>query len=329
MAKREGKPTDCIKEIVQNAFAWLGFSSAEEFEKEDKASRLLNGALAEVYGIYDATEQPDIEKIISDAKEYNSTAAEALGRDSCLTRHIIYCSTSGILPFYLTKIAAYGMMYFERKDRSIDILIRTKGIRQVVYKLLGLKNETQVAGLIEEQYERILSEKTYSEDEVELIKKAYETGFHFEQEHGGCAQCTVAAMYETMEKEKDILFQAATTLAGGGALCTNGSCGAYGGGLLVIGSKIGRSFEGMIAYGDNEERDKAYEMGQKLHDRFVKCYGGVCCRDVQTTVIGRVYYLRDEQEHNKCPGSDGDKCPSVVGYTCSWVTQILIDENMI
>ena len=273
--------------------------------------------------------KPDISKIISDFKEYKRNAAEALGRDSCLTSHIIYCGTSGILPFYLAKIAAYGIIYFERKERSIDILIRTKGIRQAAYELLGLENKTQIASLIEEQYESILSGKTYSKDEVEVIKKAYETGFHYEQEHGSCAQCTVAAMYETMGKEKDILFQAATTLAGGGALCTNGSCGAYNGGLLVIGSKIGRSFEGMVVYGDNEERDKAYELGQKLHDRFMKCYGGVCCKEVQRRVIGRVYNLRDEQEHKKCPGSDGDKCPSVVGYTCSWVTQILIDDNMI
>ncbi len=329
MTKREGNPTDCIKEIVQNAFAWLGLGLANEFEKNAISTQLLSGALAEVYGIYDSGEEPDISKIISDAKEYTRTAAEALGRDSCLTSHIIYCSTSGVLPFYLTKIAAYGIIYFERRDKSLDILIKTKGVRQAINELLGIKNEMQIAGLIEEQYVRILSEKAYSEDEVELIKKAYETGFHYEQEHGGCAQCTIAAMYETMGKEKDILFQAATTLAGGGALCTNGSCGAYGGGLLAIGSNIGRSFEGMVAYGDNEERDKAYEMGQKLHDRFMKCYGGVCCKEVQKRVIGRVYNLRDEQEHKKCPGSDGDKCPSVVGYTCSWATQILIDENMI
>ena len=329
MIKRGGKPTDCIKEIVQNAFVWLGCSSVKDFEKDETKSQLLNGALAEVYGLYDSVENPDIVEIIGAAKEYKRTAAEALGRDSCITKHIIYCSTSGILPFYLTEIAAYGIIYFERRDKSLDILIRTKGIMKAVYELLGLKNETQIAGLIEEQFERILSGKTYSEDKVELVKKAYKTGFHYEQEHGGCAQCTIAAMYETMGKEKDILFQAATTLAGGGALCTNGSCGAYSGGLLALGSEIGRSFEGMVAYGDNEERDKAYELGQKLNDKFMECFCGVCCKEVQKRVIGRVYNLRDEEEHKKCPGSDGDKCPSVVGYTCSWVTQILIDEEMI
>lgn len=329
MAKREGKPTNCIKEIVQNAFTWLGFSSVKEFKKEDMSSRLIYGALAEVYEIYDSGEEPDISEIISDAKGYERTAEEALGRDSCLTKHILYCSTSGILPIFLSEIAAYGVIYFKSKNKSIDITISSKGILQAITELLGIKNETQIAVLIEEQYERILSEKAYSEEEVKLIKKAYETGFHYEQEHGGCAQCTIAAMYETMGKEKDMLFQAATTLAGGGALCTNGSCGAYSGGLLAIGSKVGRSFEGMVAYGGNEERDKAYKMGQKLHDKFMKCYGGVCCKEVQKRVIGRVYNLRDEEEHKICPGSDGDKCPSVVGHTCSWATQILIEENMI
>ena len=324
---RESKAADCIKNIVLSAYRWLGLASPEVLNNDDSANLLINGALSEAYGYFGIDETPDIISIVKGGNREGLSASEALGRESCITSLIISCSINGILPYYLAELAAYGIAFFERSDSSLEKLIKTKGIRQAVFILSGIKNEVQIANLVAEQYERIQKGYKLSEAGVELIKKAFCTGFHYEQEHGGCAQCTVAAMYETMGKDKDVLFKAATTLAGGGALCTNGSCGAYSGGLLIIGSNIGRSFEGMLEYGDNEERDKSYEMGQRLNDKFMRCYNGVCCREVQTAVIGRVYNLRDDEEHKSCPGSDGDKCPSVVGYTCSWVTEILLSEG--
>lgn len=68
----------------------------------------------------------------------------------------------------------------------------------------------------------------------------YTHGYEFEQQHGNCAQCTLAAVLEFFHIQEDVLFKAATPLSGGTAGMGNGNCGAYSGGALAIGLFFGR-----------------------------------------------------------------------------------------
>ena len=78
----------------------------------------------------------------------------------------------------------------------------------------------------------------------ELIDKAYELGFNFENKSFSCSQSGIAALHELLDID-DTLVKAATCLSGGTAEQFMGSCGALVGGLMVIGSLIGRPVEKM------------------------------------------------------------------------------------
>ncbi len=49
----------------------------------------------------------------------------------------------------------------------------------------------------------------------ELIEQAAQAGFEYEHTYRGCAQCTIAAVQETLDLKNDAIFKAASGLAGG------------------------------------------------------------------------------------------------------------------
>ena len=44
----------------------------------------------------------------------------------------------------------------------------------------------------------------------ELIERAYQLGFDYEKKYRGCSQCTLAAIYDTLDFNDDNVFKAAT-----------------------------------------------------------------------------------------------------------------------
>ena len=69
----------------------------------------------------------------------------------------------------------------------------------------------------------------------EILRKAYELGFKYEQKYGGCTQCAIAAVFEALGLEVDeSVFKAGTGLSGGLGLCGEGTCGALLGASMVI-----------------------------------------------------------------------------------------------
>jgi len=135
------------------------------------------------------------------------------------------------------------------------------------------------------------------EDKERLAEEAYRRGYYHQSHERCCSQSLVAAVMETCRFKDEGLFKASTALAGGGALFGDSACGAYSGGLLVLGLLKGRRFDNFVV----EERDRmrCFEIGRALHKRFVNEYGTVICRDIQTRVFGRPFWAVDPDEYRK------------------------------
>ena len=169
-----------------------------------------------------------------------------------------------------------------------------------------------------------------SKSAQDLMERAYSLGFEYEKKYGGCAQCVLAALQDVLalrNAETDAIFKSATSLAGGVGSEGDGHCGAYSGGVLMLGYTIGREREN---FADPEGvRQKTNALVQELHMRFIERYGTVICHSIHRKIFGRPYYLVDEEERSKFyeAGAHEDKCTAVVGEAARWTIQILSDAG--
>jgi C_GCAxxG_C_C family probable redox protein len=158
--------------------------------------------------------------------------------------------------------------------------------------------------------------------------RAYEAGKAYEQDYHGCAQCTLAALQDAFDRRDDAIFQAATGLAGGGGLTTDGNCGSYSGAVMFIGQLLGRTRDDFAD--PAEVRHQTAEIVRALRSRFIEEYGSITCRDIQTKVIGRPYYLADPDDLQRFhdAGAHDIHCPEVVGRAARWAAEIVREEGL-
>jgi C_GCAxxG_C_C family probable redox protein len=153
--------------------------------------------------------------------------------------------------------------------------------------------------------------------------KAYGLAKSYEQAYRGCGQCVVAAIQDAFDRKDEDIFRAATGFAGGGGLCGDGNCGAYSGGIMMLGYVTGRPRD------DFEDRGgvmfKNFALIQAFRDRFIEEYGSIICRDIHRRVFGRPFdFLDPEQaEQFERAGGHTDKCPEVVAKAARWVAELL------
>ena len=164
----------------------------------------------------------------------------------------------------------------------------------------------------------------------DTAEKAYELGKEYEKTYKGCSQCVIAALQDALGIRNDDIFRAATGLAGGGARAADGSCGAYLGAILVLGFLLGRERDN---FKDLEGiRYRNFDLVMKFRDKYIQEYGSVLCRDIQTRVFGRPYYLADPEEFKKFEDAGGhaDKgCPEVVGKAARWMAEIILEAGLL
>ncbi|MBU7032457.1 MAG: C_GCAxxG_C_C family protein [Theionarchaea archaeon] len=162
-------------------------------------------------------------------------------------------------------------------------------------------------------------------DREEVIRKAYEVAFGYERDIGNCPQCMLATMKDLFDIGGPDSFMSATGFAGGGGLTTEGTCGALVGGIMTLGLVFGRDQEGFLG---GKKGLKAYKTARKLHERFVKEYGGPLCKDVQKKILGRSFNMWDRNDYQEFEKAGGhtDKCTDVVGKTAQWTVEILLNE---
>ena len=144
-------------------------------------------------------------------------------------------------------------------------------------------------------------------DPEEIIAKAYQLGHEYEKNHGGCAQCTVAALQDAVAfvPRDQGVFRAGSCLDGGATPTGLHNCGAFTGSGIVIGNLCGRTrgrrgkeFRGGSGF--------SHDLIRKVCKRFEEEYGSVLCQDVK-----------------KGAGSD---CPKVVGTAAKWTAEVLLEE---
>jgi hypothetical protein len=138
----------------------------------------------------------------------------------------------------------------------------------------------------------------------QIVEEAYRLGHEYEKRHGGCAQCTVAALQDAVPfVPKDVgLFRGASCLDGGATPTGVQNCGSFTGSGMVIGYVCGRTrsetFEGSGAL--------SHKLVRKLYERYAEAYGSVLCKDV-----------REAAERD---------CPKVVGQAARWTAEILQEQ---
>ena len=158
-------------------------------------------------------------------------------------------------------------------------------------------------------------------------EKAYELGFEYEKNYGGCAQCAIGALYEMFpELKNEAIFKSATGLGGGIGLTTFGGCGALAGTVMVLSQIYGRELEGI----EDPERKRfvAYRLGEKLVKRFLYEYGTVTCSEIQKKLMGKSFYMYEEWEEFLEAGGHSTACTSVVGNATKWAANLIIElEN--
>jgi len=161
----------------------------------------------------------------------------------------------------------------------------------------------------------------------DLANKAYKLGFEYERIYHGCAQCVIAAVQDTLDIKNDDIFKALTGCGGGGGGICNSSCGAYVGGNVMLSWLSGRERKNF----DNSDVSKTSNLIGKLHKKFIEKYGCVICRDINMKIFGRFYYTVDPEEYLKFQedGAYTTKCTDVVGSAAKWVTEIIIQENLL
>ena len=137
-----------------------------------------------------------------------------------------------------------------------------------------------------------------------------------------------AALQDVFDIRNDDIFKAATGLAAGGGGTVDGSCGAYSGAIMVLSYLQGR---GRAEFADRSGMQKTFSLARKLRERFIQEHGSVLCRNIQTKVLGRPYYLADADEFRKFEkaGAHDIHCPEVVGKAARWAAEIILEADLV
>lgn len=290
----------------------------------------------EAYKIEDKTDQikNDVQNKISNVKDsidkFYSHSEQILSSSEGLVNAALISKKNGLLPYYLTKGISYAFLVTNDTPADFKKYISKYGIKKSIIKYCQLNKEVELVQLILDHYRKALTgEMQEDTKKVDLLKKAYSLGFQFERDYKGCGQCTLGALFKVTETIDKMLFQSATGLSGGMGLCGDGSCGGYTGGILFMGTYVGRRLDYIES--DIEAKNKAYEMAQKLHDKLIEVYGSVVCEDIHKSIFGQSFIIRNDEVKDgfEEAGAHKDKCTTVVASICMWVTEILLEENFI
>jgi C_GCAxxG_C_C family probable redox protein len=158
----------------------------------------------------------------------------------------------------------------------------------------------------------------------EIAKKAFDLAERYEKECTGCAQTTIAGIFDALSIENDDVFRAASGLADGLGLSGDGTCGALVGGAMVISYLFGRERKDCK---DMLKPMKSYLLAKKLHDRFVGKYGTCRCHDLQKSLMGRTFNLLDRTEFEEAAKSGMVQyCSKVVGTTAELATKVILEQ---
>jgi len=156
----------------------------------------------------------------------------------------------------------------------------------------------------------------------ELLEKIEKTAYNYEKVYHGCSQCVLRALQEHLQLGDGEAFKAASALAGGVARMGE-TCGALSGGIMAIGLACGR--EKLEDTKLSTQYAKAMELAVNLYQRFEKELGSAKCRDIQTSLFGRSFDLKDPKEREEFIKAGGyEKCPEVVKKAARLAAEVIL-----
>ena len=229
---------------------------------------------------------------------------------------------AGIWPFFSAGLAGIAL------KASQPEIFGGNDIKRAIVKATAWNRQPELVAMMMEL--NLAPELVEQEAKLTWMRKGYELGYRYERDYKGCAQCTLGAVLDLLEREEPTLFRAANGFAAGMSLYGDGVCGGYSGGVLALGLFAGRTRENFD--GDRAEKDKCYALTKRLHDRFIETYGTVICGEVHKEIFGRSFSLRileDKPAFEEAGAHNKDKCPVVVGSAAAWVAEILVDEGIL
>ncbi|MHA1914613.1 MAG: C-GCAxxG-C-C family protein [Promethearchaeota archaeon] len=158
-----------------------------------------------------------------------------------------------------------------------------------------------------------------------ILAKAFDLGKKYEKKYTGCAQTTIAAVFQALGIWNDDVFRAGSGLADGLGLTGDGTCGALTGGSMAISYLFGREYKD---FGDMYKPMESYRLVKKLHDDYVEKYGSCRCHDVQKAGLGRSYNLWDPKEMKEAFESNMmEHCSELVGNVARLAAEIILEAG--
>ena len=229
----------------------------------------------------------------------------------------------------LVKAIVAGLLYAAPEDagaKAVQQQMAESGIGGAISEICGLTEaEGSLARDIAAAYTRMRVEEQWAA----AAQRAYDLGFEYEKIYHGCGQCALAAVLEALDRFEPSVFNAATPLSAGIGLCgENATCSALIGGALAFGLAHPRRREHFD--GDRESKYRAFEMAQRLRERYLQHYGTITCHQIHTKLMGRGYDLREaaEREAFEAAGAHTDKCTAVVANAAKWAVEIIGEMSM-
>jgi C_GCAxxG_C_C family probable redox protein len=159
----------------------------------------------------------------------------------------------------------------------------------------------------------------------DILDRAFKVAEGYEKKCTGCAQTTLAGIFDTLEMWSDDAFKAASGLADGIGLTGDGSCGALTGGAMAIGLVFGREKKD---FKDPLKSMKSYLLAKELHQDFIQRYGSCRCYDIQEKLMGRTFNLLDQNELKEAfKFGMMDHCSKVVGNAARKTVEIILNNK--
>ncbi len=163
-------------------------------------------------------------------------------------------------------------------------------------------------------------------EKEKIVKEVSEKAGEAEIKYHGCSRSTLYGLKEHFDFITDEMIRASMALAGG-CSSSNGTCGAYSGGLLALGLKYEPPMEDLSKEAE-EKRLKSREKRFAFREAFIKELGSTLCPDIQERQFGRRFNMRDPkdwQEFMNLPGHF-EKCAEVVAKGTKIVAELLLED---
>jgi C_GCAxxG_C_C family probable redox protein len=157
---------------------------------------------------------------------------------------------------------------------------------------------------------------------ADLPAKIGEVAYVYERTYHGCSQCVLAALQDHLGLGNRDSFKAATALAGGIARMGT-TCGSLVGGIMAISLAFGR--EALEDSATSQGYARAMELGGELCQRFEKEFGSTQCLEIQRSLFGRSFDLRNPQERKEFQKAGGyEKCPQVARRAAELAAEVIL-----